>query len=104
SYELGEVLVDRMVGHARHLDRRASRGAARGEREVEQSRRALGVVVEHLVEISHAVEQQDVRVLRLEAQVLLHHGRGAGKVWRGPKSCGGRSGIYDLLSIHVALK
>ena len=35
----------------------------------------LGVVVEQLVEIAHAVEQQHVRMLRLDAQVLLHHRR-----------------------------
>src|SRR5258708_3202805 len=58
-------------------------GAARGEREVEQARGALGVVVKHLVEIAHAVEEQHVGVLRLDAQVLLHHGRGARKIWRG---------------------
>ncbi len=65
AHELREVLVHRVVGHARHLDRRARRGAARGERDVEQPRGALGVVVEQLVEVAHAVEQQDVGVLRL---------------------------------------
>ena len=38
-------------------------------------RRALGVVVEQLVEIAHAVEQELVRMLRLDAKVLLHHRR-----------------------------
>ena len=36
-------------------------------------RRFLGVVVEQLVEIPHPVEHQDVGVLALDAQVLLHH-------------------------------
>ncbi len=83
AHQLGEVLVHRVIRHARHLDRRARRCAARGEREIEQPRGALRVVVEHLVEVAHAVEQQDVRVLRLQAQVLLHHGRGTGKIGRG---------------------
>jgi hypothetical protein len=64
-----------MVRHARHFYWFAGGSAARGERDVEQPRCALGVVVEQLVEIPHAVEQQHVRMLRLEAQVLLHHGR-----------------------------
>jgi hypothetical protein len=37
--------------------------------------RAPGVVVEHLVEVAHPVEQQLVRMLALDAKVLLHHGR-----------------------------
>ena len=80
--QLGQVLLDRVVGHAGHFDRRAGRCAARGERDVEQPRRLLGVVVEQLVEIAHAVEQQDVRMLRLQAQVLLHH-RGVGALRQG---------------------
>ena len=31
------------------------------------------VLVEHLVEVAHAIEQEHVRMLRLDAQVLLHH-------------------------------
>jgi hypothetical protein len=36
-------------------------------------RRALRVVVEELVEIHHPVKQQHVRMLRLDAEILLHH-------------------------------
>ena len=64
-----------MVGHAGHRDRRAGRLAARGERDVEQPRGALGVVVEELVEVAHPVEDELVRMLRLDAQILLHHRR-----------------------------
>ncbi len=73
--QLGQILLGRVVGHAGHFDRRAGGSAARGERDVEQPRRLLRVVVEQLVEIAHAVEQQDVRMLRFQAQVLLHHRR-----------------------------
>jgi len=40
------------------------------------SRRGLrgGVFEEELVEVPHAVEEQHVGVLRLDAQVLLHDG------------------------------
>ena len=37
--------------------------------------RAPCVVEEQLVEVPHAVQQEGVRVLGLDAQVLLHHGR-----------------------------
>src|SRR5262249_50378662 len=56
----------------------ARRGAALGERQVEQARGLLGVVVEELVEVPHPVEDQDVGMLALDAQVLLHHGGMAG--------------------------
>jgi predicted transcriptional regulator len=41
--------------------------------DVEQCRGAARIVKEHLVEIAHAIEQQHIGVLRLDAQVLLHH-------------------------------
>src|SRR5215510_3488598 len=62
-----------MPGHTRHPDRGARGSAARREREVEQARGLLRVVVEQLVEVTHAIEEQQVRVLGLETQVLLHH-------------------------------
>ncbi len=43
-------------------------GAALGQRDIEQLRGAARIVVEHLVEIAHAIEQQHVRMLRLDAQ------------------------------------
>ena len=70
-----EMLVERVMRNARHRNRCATRLAARRQRDVEQSRSALGVRVEQLVEIAHPVEQQPVWMLALEAQVLLHHRR-----------------------------
>src|ERR1700722_17696039 len=43
------------------------------------ARGAASVVVEHFVEIAHAIEQQDVGMLCLDAQVLLHHGGVVGR-------------------------
>ena len=71
--QLGEVGLQRMEGHAAHLDRHARRLPARGQRDVEQARRFLGILVEKLVEITHPVEEQRVRMIRLERQVLAHH-------------------------------
>ena len=54
--------------------------------EVEQARSLLGVVVEQLVKVAHPVEHQDVGMLALDAQVLLHHGSGTRQVWRRPRT------------------
>ena len=81
-HQFGEVLLDRHGRHAGHLHRCATGRAAGGQRDVEQSRGALGIVVEQFVEVAHPVEEQDVRMLRLDAQELLHHRRVAGEVSR----------------------
>ena len=49
--------------------------AALGQHDAERPRGDLGVVEEQLVEVAHPVEQQHAGVLRLDAQVLLHHRR-----------------------------
>ncbi len=48
-----------------------------GQRDVEHACRAPRVLEEQFVEVAHPVEDQHVGVLRLDAQVLLHH-RGVG--------------------------
>jgi hypothetical protein len=79
AHQLGQIglqVVHRYPGHGQGL---AGRLAALGEGDVEQAGGAPGVFVEQLVEVPHAVEQQDIRILRLDAEVLLHHGgMGAG--------------------------
>jgi hypothetical protein len=79
-HQLGEILLDGMEGHAGHLDRLAGRSAALGQRDVHQLCGTHGIFEEQLVEIAHAVEQQLVRMLCLDAQVLLHHWRDIGRV------------------------
>ena len=68
-----QVAVHAVEGHAGHGDGLSRRTSAGGERDVEQVRRLAGVVEEQLVEVAHAVEQQDVRELGLDAEVLPHH-------------------------------
>ncbi len=66
-HELREVLLDRVMRHARHLDRRAGGCAALRERQVEQTRGFFRVFEEELVEVAHPVEHERVGVLRLDA-------------------------------------
>jgi hypothetical protein len=46
---------------------------SRRQRDVEEARGTVRVVVEELVEIAHPIEDELVRMLRLRAEVLLHH-------------------------------
>jgi hypothetical protein len=62
-------------GHAAHRHRIGRVLLARGEHQVEQRRRALGVGLEELVEITHPKEQQRIARLPLQLAVLAHHRR-----------------------------
>jgi len=68
-------LLGGVVWHTGHPDRLAVGCAALRQRDVEQLGGARGIFMEQLVEIPHAVEQQHVGMLCLDAQVLLHHRR-----------------------------
>ena len=73
--QFGQVVFDRVYGHACHNHGLAGRLAALCQRNAKQPCGFDGVVVKKFVKIPHAVKQQGVRVLRLDLQVLLHHGR-----------------------------
>ena len=47
--------------------------------DVKEFRGAPGVLVEQLVEVTHAIEEKHLPVLRLQSQILLHHGRMLGR-------------------------
>ena len=68
-----DVGVHGMVRHAGHRDGLFAL-AARGQRQAEQPRGEHRVVVEHLVEIPEAEEQERAGILRLDLLVLPHHG------------------------------
>ena len=61
-----------MHRHAGHRDRCAAGAATLGQGDVEQPRGLARVVVEQLVEVAHAEEQQQVRVVGLGCEELLH--------------------------------
>ena len=72
-----QILLDRMVRHARHLHRLAVYLAAGGQGDVQQFRRFDGIVDKQFVKVAHAVKQQFVLMLRFDVEILLHH-RGNG--------------------------
>ena len=108
AHQPGQVALGRMIRHPGHRDRLSGRGPTLGEGDVQQCGRALRVLVEQFVEVAHAEEQQHPRVLRLEAQVLLHHRgvlglirghNGEGLARKSPQSRGGGVGREERTSI-----
>ena len=88
AYQFGQIAFHGVKGDARHRNRLPRALAPVRQRDVQNARRLVRVVKKQLVKIAHAVEQQRVRMLRLDAQVLGHHG-GVGRVDRG---CGRHPG------------
>nr|WP_249902458.1 hypothetical protein [Ralstonia pseudosolanacearum] len=73
--QLGQVLLDCVERHAGHADRLAVGGAARGQRDVEQTCGLFGVFEEQFVEVAHPIEDKRMRMRRFQLEVLLHHRR-----------------------------
>ena len=73
--EFGDVVVDGMHRHARHRDGFARALAAGGDADAEEFAAAPRVVKKEFVEVAHAVEDEGVRVVFFDAEVLLHHRR-----------------------------
>ena len=72
-HEPRDVGVDGVVGHAAHRDAAAIAVlGSRRQRQLERARRDQRIVVEDLVEISHAKQQQRVAMLIFRVQVLAH--------------------------------
>ena len=72
-----EVIVGALDRHAAHADVLAVVLAALGQHDAERAARHLRVVEEQLVEVAHPVEQQAVRIGRLDLEILRHHRRQA---------------------------
>jgi len=69
-----QITLNRMVGYTGHRDRFACGFAPCGEGHIQQTGGFARIVKEQLVEIAHAVEHHLIRVISLNAKVLLHHG------------------------------
>src|SRR3974390_967272 len=68
-----QVLIGTLNWHAAHRDVLAEMLAALGEHDAERARGGFGVFKEHFVEVAHPVEQDAIRIGRLDLDVLLHH-------------------------------
>ena len=71
--QLAQIALQLVVGKAGHGDGVFALFAA-GQREVEHAGGRLGVVVEHLVEVAHAKQQERIGTRPFRFLVLLHHG------------------------------
>ncbi len=91
-HEPSDVTVRRVKRHAAHRNPDAVPVlGTRRQGQFERARCRQGVLVEHLVEIAHAKEEQSVGVLLLGVQVLTHRGRNA------RTRCAGRQGASRRL-------
>ena len=63
--EIQIVRRDAAHGNAAHIG-----DITRGQRQIERSRGAFGVLAEHLIEITDAVKHQIVRVFQLDRRVI----------------------------------
>jgi hypothetical protein len=73
--QLGEVTARRVMGHAAHRYGVVLALVARGQREIEQSRREHRVLEEQLIEVAEPKEHERIGVPVLDVQVLAHQRR-----------------------------
>ena len=73
--QAGNVIVRGMVGNARHGDLLPFGDVAAGQDDIQFTRSDLGVFVESLVKVSQAEEQNGIRIVLFNIQVLLADGR-----------------------------
>ena len=88
-----QIFVGALDRHAAHRNVAAEMLAALGQHDAERARGGFGVVEEQFVEVAHPVEQQAIRIGRLDLDILLHHGRDAAAfVGRYGRDAAGRLG------------
>ena len=73
--QLAKIFVDGVMRHPAHGHGILRTGVAAGERDLKLPGSDLGVFEKKLEKISHAEEHEGARILSLDPQVLLHHGR-----------------------------
>ena len=75
AHQLGQIGLHRVHRHPGHGDGFAVGLAAPGQGDVQQRGRPPGIVEKQLVEVPHAVKQENVGMLRLDAEILPDDGR-----------------------------
>src|SRR5690606_39255894 len=73
-----QVAFNGVKRYARHGHGRAGGHAALGQGKIQEASASLCILVKQFIKVAHAVEQQMVACLGLEAVILLHHGSVAG--------------------------
>ena len=73
--ELFHIGVDRVVGYAAHGGALLQAAVPPGQGQLQLPGGLLRIVEEHFIKIAQAEKQQAILILRLQVQVLLHHGR-----------------------------
>ena len=71
--QLRDVPLGRVIWHPAHRRLRRVAAVTRRQNEIEQRRRALRILVEHLVKIAEPVKENGIRDLALDLEVLLEH-------------------------------
>ena len=70
-----DVAIDGVIGDARERHAKAAAHRLGGERDLQLARGELRVVVERLVEVAHAKEDDRMRVATLDLEILASDGR-----------------------------
>ena len=70
----GQITFNRVVGDTGHRNRLTTRLASCCKGYIQEFRGTFSIVEEQLVEVTHTVKEQNVRMLRLNCQILAHHG------------------------------
>ena len=85
-----QVFVGALDRNAAHRNVAAQMLAALGEHDAKRARGDFGVLEEQFVEITHPVEQETIRIGRLDLDILLHHrgDRLSRRVWSFAAPCG----------------
>ena len=92
--QLGAVALGGVVGDARHRHPADALAALlAGERELQQPREQQGVFEEELVEVAEAVEQNPLRMGRLELHVVAQHRAEGGRVHQAVVVPAGQVGV-----------
>ena len=76
-----------MPGHTAHGHGVLRVPAATGQGDLQFTGRGDGIVEEKLVKVAHPIEQQRIRVVGLDAQILLEHGSQLGSFFCHMRNC-----------------
>ena len=68
-----QIILGRCNRHTRHHHRGTRALAALGQRNAKNAGGLFSVFVEELVKVAHPIKEEGFRMVRLDAQILLHH-------------------------------